>query len=395
MWRADSFLALPEDVIAFAWSAPMRDLAARVDISDVGLKKLLRSQGIPTPPQGHWNRVHARRKVDEPPCPMPRGPGGNGRTTLDSRFRDHVPVTGPLSEEGPFATIRVPEHLSDLRRQEIAAFGRVVVPKDLSRPSPGLARLLKSEAARRDKMASSRWQWDEPRFDTPLGRRQLHILNGLFRALERRGHKCDAWEDNHELRGRCTIGDETLSLRFGILGRHSTELRSGYHRPARDLPSTTAITLGLDRTLREPLTTSWTDVADSPIEKRLGEVCADLVVAAEASFRQSLVEARERQEERLRWEEERRQTRLRELSGKRMADLERSGDLLRRAEEIRALVSRVESAMLKGSLLDVTSERISGWKSWALDQADRIDPVLSGQVMDHLHVAELDDDDFQ
>ena len=49
MYRRDTYLALPEDVIAFAWSAPMRELAAMISISDVGLKKLLRSQGIPTP----------------------------------------------------------------------------------------------------------------------------------------------------------------------------------------------------------------------------------------------------------------------------------------------------------------------------------------------------------
>ena len=76
MWQSDNFLALPEHVIGFAWSAPMRDLAARVGISDVGLKKLMRSQGIPTPPQGHWNRVHAGRKVEDPPLPSARRAGG-------------------------------------------------------------------------------------------------------------------------------------------------------------------------------------------------------------------------------------------------------------------------------------------------------------------------------
>lgn len=31
-------LVLADDLIAFAWSAPMRDLAARLNLSDVGLK---------------------------------------------------------------------------------------------------------------------------------------------------------------------------------------------------------------------------------------------------------------------------------------------------------------------------------------------------------------------
>ena len=48
----NDILVLPGDVRAFAWSAPMRDLAAKLELSDVGLKKILTSYGIPTPPQG-------------------------------------------------------------------------------------------------------------------------------------------------------------------------------------------------------------------------------------------------------------------------------------------------------------------------------------------------------
>jgi len=50
-------------LVAFAWSAPMRDLAAKVGLSDVGLKKLLRAHGIITPPQGYWNKIKAGKPV--------------------------------------------------------------------------------------------------------------------------------------------------------------------------------------------------------------------------------------------------------------------------------------------------------------------------------------------
>lgn len=65
----------------------MRDLAARIGISDVGLKKLLRSHGIAAPPQGHWNRVHAGKAVMSPPKPPQRGPGESGRV------QGHAPRT--------------------------------------------------------------------------------------------------------------------------------------------------------------------------------------------------------------------------------------------------------------------------------------------------------------
>ncbi|WP_334181770.1 hypothetical protein [Novosphingobium sp.] len=43
---------LPEDLIRFAWSEPMHDLATKIGMSDVGLRKLFVSMGIVPPPQG-------------------------------------------------------------------------------------------------------------------------------------------------------------------------------------------------------------------------------------------------------------------------------------------------------------------------------------------------------
>ena len=40
MYRYDDIVVYPDDLRAFAWSAPMRNLAAQVGMSDVGLKKL-------------------------------------------------------------------------------------------------------------------------------------------------------------------------------------------------------------------------------------------------------------------------------------------------------------------------------------------------------------------
>jgi len=69
MWHGQNNLYVSPDALQqFAWSAPMRDLAAKVGISDVGLKKILKAHGIVTPPSGHWNRVHAGRPVKDWTC---------------------------------------------------------------------------------------------------------------------------------------------------------------------------------------------------------------------------------------------------------------------------------------------------------------------------------------
>ena len=59
----NDILVLSEDLWDFAWSAPMRNLPARLELSDSGLKKLLSSHGVSPPPQGYWNKVNAGKPV--------------------------------------------------------------------------------------------------------------------------------------------------------------------------------------------------------------------------------------------------------------------------------------------------------------------------------------------
>lgn len=164
----DDILVLPDDLRAFAWSAPMRDLAAKLNLSDVG---------------------------------------------------------------------PVPEDLEDLRAQELKAIGRAVAPKTFDGAHRGLADLLTKEQRRRQKVAERDWYWDQPKFDTPLAKRQLRILNGLFMALSRRGHDGSAYEDHTgELHARAIIGDTYMGLEFMIPGKHRT-VRAHGEAPARR-PST-------------------------------------------------------------------------------------------------------------------------------------------------------------
>lgn len=59
-------------------------------------------------------------------------------------------------------------------------------------------------------------------------------------------------------------------------------------------------------------------------------------------------------------------------------------------EVLRALVGRVKAGALAGRIA-IDPVGLERWERWALAQADRIDPVLSGQILSHLVVPELDD----
>ncbi len=73
-----------------------------------------------------------------------------------------------------------------------------------------------------------------------------------------------------------------------------------------------------------------------------------------------------------------------ELEAQRLKDLKTSGTLLAQAEEIRALVAKVKAAVLTGAA-NISPTGLSSWERWALDYADGLDPVLSGQVLSHIH----------
>lgn len=177
MWQKD-ILVLPDDLIAFAWSAPMRDLAAKLELSDVGLKKLLTRCDVASPPQGYWNKIRAGKKVPAAKAP-PRRPGELGRASVDARFKKVLSIAAPLASNGPFASALVPEDLDELHAQELKAIGKVSVPQMLDRPHKGLVQMLKREQRRRDKNAEREWTFDEPKFDNPLGKRRLRIFNAL------------------------------------------------------------------------------------------------------------------------------------------------------------------------------------------------------------------------
>ena len=390
--RHRDFLALPEDLIAFAWSAPMRDLAQKFGTSDVALRKLLKKYGVVTPPQGHWNRVHAGRTVPGPPKPQPRRPGETGRLCIDHRFEQFVAKANPMPSSGPFASKEVPEDLDDLRARETKLLGKVSVPKTLETHHPALADILRKEQRRREKVAEYRWYGEGPQFDNPVDLRQLRLLNGLFLALAKRGHTASVYVNDRprQFRPSACIGDTSLSLEIGILGKHATVWRAGERIADPNLPASTPLFLrcsGADGC-------SWQDEAGSRLESRIGEIAVALIVAGEAAFRRRLKEAEIRDEEErierlcrqveARWERERKRLEhIRKQNEQRIADLRMSGELLRQSQDLRALVVAVRLAMQQRA--DVTTQSLAAWEEWALGEADKLDPIMSGQIMSHLY----------
>ncbi|WP_426692911.1 hypothetical protein ACMC5O_002356 [Sphingomonas sediminicola] len=376
-------VALPQDLQDFAWSAPMRDLAAKVGVSDVGLKKLLKSHGIITPPQGYWNKLHAGKPVPKCPKVASRRPGEAGRVRLDARFAEVVHSVEPLPSSGPFASAAVPGDLDALYEQELEAIGRVAVPRKLERVHHGLTQLFKQEERRREKFAASGWSWDAPKFESAVDKRRLRILNAIFMALGRRGHAAGAHERDGEIHASATIGDTRVGLSIGIAVKHRTVREFGRDRPAPDLPASTPLTLVINANLDGKAVARWEDNKGKDLESMIAPIVASIVVAGEANFRRGLRQAEEWAEQSRQWEEQRRREQVEARNRERLGRLRESAELLRQAEELRALVARVRDAVVAGSV-GIHQASLAAWEEWASAEADRLDPVLSGQVLTHL-----------
>ena len=367
----------------------MRDLAAKIGLSDVGLKKLLKSHGVITPPQGHWNRVHAGKSVPKCPKLPARRPGETGRIHVDHRFANVLITVEPMPSLGPFASAAVPEDLDELYNRELKAIGHVAVPRKLERFHYGLAQIFKQEERRRVKFAASNWSWDAPKFDGPVDQRRFRILNAIFMALSRRGHGGRASERDGRIDATAIVGDMGVDIDIAIAGKHRTVREYGRDVPAPDLTASTPLALVIDGQRDRPGEAVWQDDAAGKLETKIAEITAGAIVAGEARFRRGLKAAEEREEQFRRWQEERRREEIERRNAERLKHLRNSGELLRQAEDLRVLIARVRGAVVAGSV-GVDQVRLEDWERWASAEADRLDPILSGQVMTHL--APADDD---
>lgn len=173
-----------------------------------------------------------------------------------------------------------------------------------------------------------------------------------------------------------------------VAGKHRTARQHGHFRPAPDLPATTPLMLRLHPDFDRKEEKIWRDDDEGRLEARICPIAAAIIVAGEAAFRRRLGQEEARLAREQHDRQKRRQDRLAELNRLRLNELRASGELLRQAGDIRALVARARLAIIEGRT-EIDMSALDAWERWALAEADRIDPVLSGQFMTHFHEPKL------
>lgn len=378
---AHSFTRL--ELYNLVWSEPMRDIAARLGLSDVGLAKACRNASIPAPPRGYWNKKKAGHRVAQFPLP-PREPGHSDQVVIGQERHWHYPPE-PIDENEPDPPAPTfDEPVEVVRARVEKRTDAVRARKDFSIAHPAIRKLLEKDEKLREQQRQ--YAWYKPVFDAPLQRRRLRILNAILLALSAQGFggytNGEKAEETTVSIGRSHLGlllEVVLDRRRGNDAeppkreRLRLSLKASHHGDA-------------GRALAE-------DEPERPLEDRLRAIVVDLIVTGEERFREDIIASHkwtvERRHERIeearkaRAEAERKEReRIAALEKARVDRLLGEAKALQRARDIRAYVDEVRTLSPR---LDppVPEDSLRAWAQWALAQADRIDPVLSRRFLDN------------
>ena len=174
-----------KELYDLVWSEPLRTLSSRFGISDVALKKTCARSEIPTPERGYWARKDAGKPTLQVALPI-RPPGMDDHVLIAGRQSywyqnwNKEELLGPLPQPPEF-----PEPIEAVRQRIAKVIGKVSVPREVRVWHPAIDRLLREAEARREKQRASLYpmSWNDQRFDSPIERRRLRILNSLFIAV--------------------------------------------------------------------------------------------------------------------------------------------------------------------------------------------------------------------
>lgn len=368
------------------WTRPVRELAAELGISDVGLSKACRRANIPRPGLGYWAKKTAGKPTLQAMLPE-RGLGesdevrigGNAYWYEHQRETDEEILNTPVPPRPTF-----PTGLAEVTAKAKSILGKVRVPANLNQGHRLIVELLKDEDERRERQKTSPYPstWDAPRFDSPTDRRRLRLLNALFLALARCGYRPTLLTKDQLEPGVQVGGQHVRFTMEPTTVNKSRSNRAG--KPGRIPRAKLTVAIGWWRD-NPPIPLSWEDTDAMPLEAQLTDVAVGLLVAGEWAYRTGLehqyewrLERKRDLEERIRKAKE--ETERRERERLRQIEEERRKVLLAEvaawnlAAEIRRYVQAVTTKY--HALEDHSDQQLhTQWVVWALSEADRLDPI--------------------
>ena len=286
------------------------------------------------------------------------------------------------------------DEIEDVEAQVAAKIGKVTMLKFPERAHGPIRALLEADEERRQKQLNSRYSpyWDKPLFDDPFEKRRLRILNAIFTKFAMSGMK-PSISGPHARDLDVRVNDTSVSFSLDATSQKSNP------EPHRAID-----TRGSSKKLKFQISTRqlsadehlvWEDQDSHRLEKDLTSIVVALIVAGERQYRagrqyrfERLVERKARLiEEIKRREEEARRLAEEHRIQTEQARIDRllaEANSLRQAREIRDYVAAVRQRHMAQDE-GMPTDNLETWASWALAQAERIDPVEGSRFMESMN----------
>jgi hypothetical protein len=364
-----------QQLYADVWTQPVRTVASRFGISDVGLAKLLRRHRIPVPGRGYWQLVRAGKPPRRPPLPKTRA-GEPEEITVSGAPRRSDDASRSEGEERPAATPRVTPPVVEVPAQLVDPHPLVTVAlRSLNAAKSDERGVLEPRATRRLDLRVTRGTVD----------RALRITHALLKALESAGYRVSVSADRPSTT-TTEVLDESIQFCIEESVRQVAHVPSAeekrraaasyWDRPPRfDYVPTNSLQLRILNAQALGTRQTWGDGKKQRLEAVLGGFIVTLPGVAAA-----LKAERARQEERKRqWQEEERQRADREMlryqEERKARELERQMEQWRRAQQLREYVAAMTQAGSVELSTGLGIDSLAAWIAWAEQYVERVNPL--------------------
>jgi len=374
--QADAEFWNREELYEEVWATPMKLLATKYGLSDVGLAKVCHRLAIPVPGRGYWEKKKAGHEVIKAPL-----------LSLKEEFS--VPKPMPRPELIKLSDIATELEINQIERLVQTPHDELVRRGCLSHPLIIETRSILKEAMPDDRKVL------RTRNDLCLDIRVsksglepgLRCMAKFIRVIETAGFNVSV--KNHW--GRQTVATiHGQQIRFALLEKidridlplNTNENRDDMivifrHRPVRFEPAGTFRIQALESCGRSRL--EWADKGTKTLEEQFPRILATFIRMAlkdRAKAEQRAAEEREQQreaEERARLEEaiKAQEAKVRTLKEETAKWVE--------AGQIRSFITASRAATIRQGQSVAPGSSFSEWEVWAHQQADRLDPLQESQ----------------
>lgn len=345
-----------KELYDLVWSESMLSLSRKYNISDVGLRKICIRMNIPTPENGHWQKIQFGKKVKQPP--LPPNFMGDADVTLSMRA-DNM---NPISRGGISPAKILQNEIEDVLKSKLS------VPEKLTNPDRLIIAARESLNARGRYEHNGLLSCERGKLDIKVARpnvtRALRFMDTLLKALRARGYEIEIRNDSTYV----IIEEEEIKVQFREKLKREVIKESHWDRTL--LHPIGILAFQIYYPLKE-----WKD-GKLPVEDQLSNIISQLELIGKEKKERTI---QHRKDNELRKEKERI---VNDFHLEKEKDLTAFKETMQKAARwhkvvnLRNYIDSIEQTAIEKNNF---TEKLKSWVEWARKKAEWYDPFIESE----------------